>query len=115
MTGDEFLELRRWMADRWPSLAHLTDGQWLAYREELARFQVANVWSAVRACFGAGDEYPPAVGKLARMTADEERQEQQKALPAGQGMSWEEYCRQRWGEVVPLWQAVEKLVEGLRE
>jgi len=28
MTADEFLQLRRWMADRWPSLAHLTDGQW---------------------------------------------------------------------------------------
>ena len=110
MTGDEFLELRRWMADRWPSLAHLTDGQWLAYREELDRFQTVNVWSAVRACFSAGDEYPPAVGKLARLTADWERQQQQKALPAGRGMSWEEYSRERWGEVVPLCRAYERLV-----
>ena len=115
MTGDEFLQLRRWMADRWPSLAHLTDGQWLAYREELDRFQTVNVWSAVRACFGAGDEYPPAVGKLARLTADWERQQQQKALPAGRGMSWEEYSRERWGEEIGLFDSGQRIVEGTLE
>lgn len=115
MTSDEFLELRQWMVDRWPALGHLSDGQWVAYREELGRFDVSNVWSAVQMCFGSGDEYPPGVAKLARLAGDEEKHRQRAALPAGGGVSWAEYSRQRWGEVVPLLRAAKEIVEGVRE
>ena len=115
MTADEFLELKQWMTDRWPTLSSFTQGQWLAYRDELACFEIANVWSALQLCFQSGAEYPPNVAKLSRMTAGEERDRARKALPAAGGICWAEYSRNRWGEVIGWLDAAKRLVEGTLE
>ena len=116
MTPDEFVELRQWMTDRWPSLQHLSDSQWLAYREELGGFEIRNVWQAVQSCLDSGDGWAPPVGKLRRLAADEQKHaEERRMLPMPGGMSWAEYSKQRWGEVVPLWQAAWEMIEGTRQ
>ena len=112
MSTDEFLELRKWMIDRWPALSSFTQGQWLAYRDELDRFDISNVWSALQVYASTGPEFPPAVLRLKRLTSEEEQGRQRKALPEPLGVSWAEYSLGRWGRAISLFEAGLMLAEG---
>lgn len=113
MIPDEFLKVRQWIIDRWPPMASLTNGQWLAYRDELERFDPSDVWEALHLCFEQGPEFAPGVAKLSRLCQEQTLQQvQRKALPAPQGVSWAEYSQQRWGRVIPMFQVAKQIAEG---
>jgi len=102
MTPDEFLSVRKWMLDRWPSLKSLTNGQWIAYRDELERFDEQTVLAGLRLCFEQGGDFPPGVAKLSKVCFELFVDVGRVALPLPEGISWEAYSVQRWGRKIPL-------------
>jgi hypothetical protein len=116
MTKPEFLEVKAWMVDRWPAMESFRSGQWLAYFDDLERFDTSDVWSALYSYCGSGHEFGPAVSILVALTLDESRHNgSAKALPEPGGMSWAEYSTQRWGRVVPPLEAALAVEEGKLE
>ena len=109
MSPDEFLCVRKWMIDRWPSLQSLTNGQWIAYRDELERFDEQTGLDGLRLCFGRGGEFAPGIARLAKVCTDLSVDAARLALPPPEGITWAEYSRRRWGRVVPL----KDIVEGM--
>ena len=107
MSPDEFLCVRKWMIDRWPSLQSLTNGQWIAYRTELERFDEQTVIDGLKSCFGQGSDFPPGVARLVKVCTELSVDVARLALPRPQGIPWAVYSKQRWGRVVPFSEIVE--------
>jgi hypothetical protein len=85
MTVDEFIVVRQWMKDRWPSLESRREGEWRAYYDELLPFRPAEVMMALSTYIGGSEspEFPPLAMKLARLCKEARGFTQpQKALEA---------------------------------
>lgn len=82
MTNDEFLGIRHWLIDRWPSMSSLTNGQWIAYRDELERFDRRDVEAALREYGVTSPQFPPGVMTLAKLAQEITLQQiHRRALP----------------------------------
>jgi hypothetical protein len=85
VTVDEFLVIRHWLIDRWPSMSSLTSGQWVAYRDELACFNPAEVQAALDVYAVSEPQFPPGVMTLKKLATEIALQNtQRRALPPAQ-------------------------------
>jgi hypothetical protein len=70
VTTEEFVEFWKWMQARWPSVSGKTKAEQRAYWEQLGKFDVAHVKSALDLCVRSDPAFPPGC-----MTLDKVAQE----------------------------------------
>jgi hypothetical protein len=96
MTSDEWYEVVEWLIDRYPNL-DWPQSTTRAYFNDLTRFDVGTVWTAVRELYEAGTPASVMGERLVARAIDVARyapKSDRPALPEGPPMSGKEFREQ---------------------